>query len=149
MWVGLMVFINTILKCFALCYVMHLSTFVSDDWSKCALIYFWIRNSILYWFCCGVDSRIGISSCVLSFWVQTGISLEMFLTLYWFLAKKYLLSKWLSLSTVLCCSFMTDQAHLQTAHMHHKVPQHHQSVNLCLLICQKTRARISYADISK
>ncbi len=52
--------------CITLCYVfVHFAGFVSDNWSKCALIYVCIRDSIvcLYWFCCDVYSRFGISRC--------------------------------------------------------------------------------------
>ncbi len=52
--------------CITLCYVfVHFAGFVSDNWSKCALIYLCIRDSIV---CIDFVGRFGISKCFFSSW---------------------------------------------------------------------------------
>ncbi len=83
MWIGWMVFFLNVMKCFALHCVMCLSTL-----SKCALMYLCIRDSLV---CIDFVGRFGISKCFFFLkgqnYVQTGISLGIYLTLDWFLTK--------------------------------------------------------------
>ncbi len=85
--------------CITLCYVfVHFAGFVSDNRSKCVLIYLCIRDSIVC-----IDLLVGLGLVSAFFflkgqnYVQTGISLE-YITLDWFLTKNtcsinYFLSK--------------------------------------------------------
>ncbi len=132
MWIGWMVFFFKCYEmfCITLCYVfVHFAGFVSDNRSKCALIYLCIRDSIV---CIDFVGRFGISKCFFlleraKLCTNRDFSGNIYYSGLVF-NKKYLLNKLLSLKAV-SCSFTMNQAHLRTPHMHHKVPHHHQPIN--------------------